>query len=501
MEKDLNSKNPLYELYFTDGEVDEGENGLIWKDILKEGEWAYRPVGGKAVPEPLKVVAGEASDKEIGFSDVIAAFEDEAIQHVTIPTSHSDLPHENTGYVRKLRLKERNGVKFLQAALEFTEPEIKEKALRGSIANTSSGLLFDYVKKDTGKKYKIALGHVALTNKPWLNGMQPFGVAASENFSDEDHETLMLENVIWDSAKSLTSLRDKVQSTINKERKENDPYVYVADITQNKALVSDELSRNNYVVSFQIRKDGVKVQERTKWTKASKEWVKASLSEEVRYFNSNKTNFDSNELSEEAPNRGANVSDPEQTGGKLMGLEKDNKEDTPSAPSENSAQVITLSDEAKAELQEQFRSELSEAVKVEKDENDKLRAKVHVMEVDKKVAVLSEQGFKEHPGLLAEIRNVMLADAGSSSLKLSETDDKGNTTEVELSVTDAVERILNKLPRKDDKVSLSDQLIEVEDHSKPDSEVTLSDDERANKLEEELGIDTGKRTKKEEGDA
>jgi hypothetical protein len=51
----------------------------------------------------------------------------------------------------------------------------------GSIANTSVGLFYDYIRKEDGRKFPIALAHVALTNHPWINGMQPFGMSESEN--------------------------------------------------------------------------------------------------------------------------------------------------------------------------------------------------------------------------------------------------------------------------------------------------------------------------------
>jgi hypothetical protein len=40
--------------------------------------------------------------------------------------------------------------------------------------------LFNYLHKESGKKFGAVLEHAALTNRPWLNGMAPFGVAASQ---------------------------------------------------------------------------------------------------------------------------------------------------------------------------------------------------------------------------------------------------------------------------------------------------------------------------------
>src|SRR5687768_7888344 len=122
----------LCEFYFADGEVtDSDSSDLVWKEILRTGSWAYRPGPGQTPqPVPLKVVEGEAGEGEIGLADIIAAYEDGAIQHVTVPTTHEDRPEENTGFVRALRVEEsENGGKRLMAGIEFTEPDVKERAL------------------------------------------------------------------------------------------------------------------------------------------------------------------------------------------------------------------------------------------------------------------------------------------------------------------------------------------------------------------------------------
>jgi hypothetical protein len=63
----------------------------------------------------------------------------------------------------------------------FTDKKAGAKVAEGSIANTSVGLEFDYVRKDDGKKFPIVLRHNALTNRPWLGRkLAPFGLAESE---------------------------------------------------------------------------------------------------------------------------------------------------------------------------------------------------------------------------------------------------------------------------------------------------------------------------------
>lgn len=181
----------LAEMYFAaegDQQVKPDEDGLLWKTILREGKWKYSPgAGGAPKATPITVTFdGESNPakKIISMTEVKNNFDAGAIEHVTIPTSHADSVLENTGFIKKLRFGvDEKGRNILEAGHEFRDPAVKEKAQSGAIANTSAGILFDYIHKETGKKFRSVLAHVALTNRPWLNGMKPFGVNASENIT------------------------------------------------------------------------------------------------------------------------------------------------------------------------------------------------------------------------------------------------------------------------------------------------------------------------------
>lgn len=174
------------EMFLEGGAVME-EDGSIWKVVAREGTWKYSPgPGQKPVEKPLTFIRGgktEVGDDKIVVSldEVLANFKEGAKEHVTIPLTHADNVMENTGFVRDLRMgQDDEGRATLEAKLDFTEPDVKGKVLRKTIANVSSGILFDYIRKDIGKRFGAVLGHVALTNSPWLNGMKPFGVEASD---------------------------------------------------------------------------------------------------------------------------------------------------------------------------------------------------------------------------------------------------------------------------------------------------------------------------------
>lgn len=166
------------------------KDGLIWKEVLKTGKWATTPdLNQQPVDRPFIVNrSGDTivTDDQVTLSleKLKEAYDEGAIDHVTVPETHADSVLENTGHVRELRIDGDGSDSRLMAGIEFTEPEVAEKAKRGTIPNTSCGILFDYMNKQDKKTYPAVLGHVALTPKPWINGLAPFGAAFSEELPD-----------------------------------------------------------------------------------------------------------------------------------------------------------------------------------------------------------------------------------------------------------------------------------------------------------------------------
>jgi hypothetical protein len=153
----------------------EGDDGLIYKAICKTGTLALSPGPGQIdVEEPLELTPGL-------FGHLVESVEERAFPYVTVPKSHENSMLENTGFVRKLSIEESTdpndvpGTKVLWAGIQFTEPDVKDKIVRGTIPDTSVGVKFNYRNKRTGKLYPAALEHVALTHQPWVDGLTPFG--------------------------------------------------------------------------------------------------------------------------------------------------------------------------------------------------------------------------------------------------------------------------------------------------------------------------------------
>lgn len=338
-----------YEVYMTDGDIVESEDGLVWKEILREGTWPYRPgPDHKPLKKPLSIITGNAENSDqIGMADLIEAFYDEAIDHVTIPTSHDDKPHENTGYIRELKQGVRNGRQVLMAGLEFTEPDIAEKAKRGSIANTSAGIIAGYINKFTGKMYKYALGHVALTNKPWINGMVPFG--ANSDLSEDTIVPVLLE--------------DFEQEESSEESDTDETFVESSESEAHEEAVVEASEDNS-------------------------EEVIAEETDEV----------------ETTESKGADLSadDEGNKGGNTMSES--------STESVESDATTELSEDTTATLLSEQDTKFSDELAKRDAEIEKLRSEVHKAKVEDSIEELKTMGFSEFPGLLTVVRDIYLAD-------------------------------------------------------------------------------------------
>ena len=236
---DDNKDEMVAELFFTDTNQSTDSDGLVWKTFLREGTWAYSPGSGVATPKPMTIVAKGKSDKNkliISMAELKKNFDAGAIQHVTVPLSHDDKVQENTGFVKKLRFgKDDQGRTTLEAAIDFTEPDIKEKIDRGTIPNVSGGIHFNYIDKEKGKKFNAALGHLALTPKPWLQGMAPFGVKASENLN-----VVGFSEVPQSSDETQGGVEDTM-TTIVEETNETDTFLSELNMSEDevKAALAD----------------------------------------------------------------------------------------------------------------------------------------------------------------------------------------------------------------------------------------------------------------------
>lgn len=412
------------EFYLADGETNEDDN-LIWKTVLRTGEWKYRPGPGQTPnKKPLRVVDGEAKSGEISLDSVIDAFDSNAIEHVTVPLSHADKVDENTGYIRKLKKVIGDGITRLVAGFEFTEPEIKQKVTNKSIANTSVGLIFDYIRKEDGRKFPIALAHVALTNRPWINGMEPFGTLAAS----EDTESLELV--------PTESETEKVEeTTVAKEETAPEASVEETEVTEEKdeALAVSEQEHDS--VERGAAGDPPASPQASPAPRTPREALR--LSQRRRELRSNS--------------------------------QSTTKEGTTMPRLSEMLEGIELSEEARAVIQKQ------------EEELASLQRQQRETAIDVRIDELKELGFSEHPGFLKAVRDIYLSDDQGEAVLLSEDGQSGTTT---LTASGIVDRVIASFPTKDGKINFGDQIAEslTGDNGKPPVDATgenLSDEERA----------------------
>lgn len=448
----------FFEMFFSSPSVEVDENGLVWKPGLRTGNWVKGPNDS-----PLIVVDGHSEDQRaaIGIQDVVDAFEDGAVEHVTIPKSHEDLVDENTGYVRKLRTtRDEDGTTWLMIGHDFTEPEIKDKVARGSIANTSVGLEFDYVRKEDGKKYPVIMRHNALTNRPWINRLTPFGVKASDDqpdyqveslcFSEQAEEMVNEEEIVpsWNGGVSIDEARDDLAVQSGGE---------VVDMALDRALV--RLDGQLHLVPFTFEGGEVVVADQEEWVEQNDDYEDGRR-EDLKSTSS--SSIDDDELEESnVPQQNKSKNDPKP---------------------ESTSQGVTLSQEQFDLLNKQ--AEESAALKAR---FDKLDAKDRKREADDAVDKLKAIGFTEDAGcteFLKKYRAIKLSDTSSTTLNLSE----GEGDPREVGISQVLDELFAALPTDEKtgrlKVQLSEQHsdpLRQSESQRPPNEGSL--DENGDKVE------------------
>ena len=157
-------------------EADAGDDGLIWKEILRPGRW-FKMDSGRPV-EVLPEIIEEA----------YLAFEAGLPRFISVPTDHHHLatrgvvpPESNRGFVRKLKMVGDR----LFAGFELLHPEIAAGVQDGTIVDCSVYLQPNVVHPTSGKRFQWVLRHVLLTNDPLVQDLAPFGepIPASGNES------------------------------------------------------------------------------------------------------------------------------------------------------------------------------------------------------------------------------------------------------------------------------------------------------------------------------
>ncbi len=478
-----------------------GEDGFVWAPILRSGTLALRPgPNGQKVAEPLVFVPGLSTNtrKEIGLQNLVDAFESDAVQHVTIPTTHENSVLQNTGYIRGLKIvdsKRVPGQKVLMAAHDFTEPDVKARIERGSIANRSCGILYDHADTETGTVYPQVLEHVALTNKPWVRGMTAYGEVSEEDFSErtvvpmllsegtlppiltasegarskpaienskkivvstrlsteEIRTALDLADVAWGDQPSLNMIQSGLAEHFRSLRPDGEcgyPYYSVIDCGLAQALVqidygSDGDPADAWVVPFSLDGDNKPVvSDFSQWTPVERAWIadedaatdRDELAKIMSGARAGTTDF--SDTTDPTPRD--HLSEQNERGGAMPPTIKE------------VIGRLDLSDEAKSVFErlatenEQTKALLSEATKVAKKDR-----------VTAKVKELQDAGFPS--GFCASYETIALSDDGQVATVLH-LSDGGTMIPVEQTATQIADRLVAALPKDESgKLALADR--------------------------------------------
>lgn len=515
----------------------ESPNGLMYYPIIRSGQWAVRPgTQGTKKRTPLKVVSGKSknSRREIGLQDLHDNFHDGAIQHVTVPSSHNNTVLENTGFVDDIRLvdgevknaktKKMDKVKVLLGGYRITEPDVKGKMKRGTIANRSAGILYDYVNTETGKSYNSVLEHVALTNKPWITGMISFGRPLADSkintvglslsnegpsddeyalvlseelkLGDEEKDFLTQESDDWSKEGSPNWLRRQVQDILDAKRAEKiaarnvlaggksvfyddyPPNYRCVEAKPGKALISDGWGddSNFWAASISTVNGAVEIVEFTAWSSLKK----AFIADERPAPAPDKLPLNTPSQAEETTklSRLQLAQEARRQRGR-QGTEHNNDTDTREVVGNMAGDAtLVLSDEAQAAVDAaNARAAAAEADKLKLSERvDRLMGTVNGGEVDKFISFLktkpdAEKGIKGlglsedlgFSGLLTTVRELMLNDDGEPAVQAECFSTDANKVG-ELTLSDAIKRVFGALEKAEHgKASLGEALAEPAD--------------------------------------
>jgi hypothetical protein len=292
-----------------------GDKKIIWKDILREGDFAITP--GRKQKVPFKVTAtgkSSAGDRVISMAELMKSFEDKAFESVTIPLRHPrpgepDDVLNNSGYVESLRVVKKGGKHYMQAGLGFTEPDIAEKVRRGTIPNVSSGILFDFNRKADDKTFPVALNHVCLTKQPWIDDLEPFKrvYASDDEIADDDIRIDVVDlddttsddstdkaEIVWNEQASYNWVRTEVQAALSPDEPTDlevprmpQPMYSVIDISRDDTALVEEWfrgDRKRWVIPFDLGDNKITISPATRWVEVREAMIAASDDFEKRTY-------------------------------------------------------------------------------------------------------------------------------------------------------------------------------------------------------------------------
>lgn len=493
------------------GSEQRDENGLVIKEILREGEWPVIPTNFGRVNKPLRVVRNGKSDQDAGIialEELVANFKSGAIPNVQIPLSDSQQDHKNTtrlntGFVRDLRIEDKEDGARLVADMEFTEPDVRERTLRGTYADVSCGIPWQVTSR--GKDFGACLEHVAITNKPFIDSLGPF-LAMSADEQDELQvdlfsQTMKVEEKKDEGTQDGSNANNgtppethTAPSELNVTSKKEEPLV-VSYETQ-KTLLTNSLNQNfnlsgngsNYLVKDLNGSEATitSATTDTSWS-VPYQLIGTRSNPIVNLSGTGYWKQTEGEESDEAPAAQTPVvprSDSDQDDLQAARrLREVRFSDSSNNTTKEANMPISAEELERLELSDETRAALSDIL----NENAELKARTRKSEVDARIDELKELGLNERPSALKLYREVMLSDDSGPAVVLLSEDGKEKE---KLTATSILDRFIEAIKGSDDKVVLSDQALVTGDDTKPPADAgnEASLEDRVAKAKAELGL-------------
>ena len=461
--------------------------GSVQKEILRTGHWPVLPTRGGVMKTPLTVVRDGRSDKAKGvlaLSELVENFR-KVGQRVQIPLTDDDDDHKNsirvnTGFVTDLWIEDTEGGSRLVAKMEFTEPDVKEKVLRGTYADVSCGIPWEFASR--GEAHGAYLEHVAITNRPFIDDLGPFLALSdrAEGKLEIDHFTasdpaegveppaspppglLSSPEVRVVDAFGGLSLRQVIAQAHEVLPEDLKPTFHVVDVKAEGVIVQNDDAKMSWLVPFKVQ-DG-------KFVASTSGWAYLKYDGEAKPLAEHKPAAPSQEPPPEEPPSAPQQ--PESSGDPV-------DEDLEAARRVRRMRVSGVAAAAQPTIKEAHmpltreeleRLDLSAMPDDQRavfqkllNENSDLAMSSREAQAGERVKELEDLGFKDKPGALKLYRQVMLGDDGGPAVVVL-SDSGKKETKTALSILD---EFIEAIKGAEGKVVLSDQAVLVPGDAKP----------------------------------
>lgn len=504
MESEYSDSSVLSYLHFASEAVE--EDGLVWKDILRTGHWSHTPLGGRVVKKPLEIRRDGESDPANGvlsLYELYSNFNDKAIPYVTVPLSddkddHKNIARLNTGFVRKLKIEDRDGISVLRAGIDFTEPDVKGKVLRGTIPDVSAGVPYFVTRRSDNRLFNTVLDHVCLTRKPFVDKLVPFGIAAA------DGDELPVEAYEQGEAESEPVVPEETTPPPSSETGKDDATEENSDVAltfrQYEAAIRKALADQlRLSAEYQVEDVGTDMAIISHSTSGAKWEVPFRMTDnrEAPLVLSGVDNWKSIEVEQEAQPETPKplaASDALRQSHQLRELRLSQPTSQPGGI--QMSDLMTLDGVELSDLPEEARARIQSVL----TENATLRrtgAEGKVNERIEELKAIEGLNFSERPGALKLYRQIMLSDDGGPAIVLfSDSDDEEKKER--LTALQILDRFIDGL-KASDGASFSDQHYESGNDTKPPKDASGEREPLEERVEKSKTALYGDRSKRRTG--